>query len=48
MGNKCVIKLLQAPKAIKGWAAELFTRLFITGKAYHHLPRRGGKNELYK
>lgn len=28
---KCVIKLLQAPKAIKGWAAELFTRLFITG-----------------
>lgn len=30
-GNKCVIKLLQAPKAIKGWAAELFTRLFITG-----------------
>lgn len=30
-GNKCVIKLLQAPQAIKGWAAELFTRLFIIG-----------------
>lgn len=23
-GNKCVINLLQAPKAIEGWAAELF------------------------